>query len=93
MHIGMLTLSLHLEGCTSLKEKRQRVGGLRDRFGKAPHIAVCESGDADRHDKAQWSFICIAQQKPFVERALGDIEQRVATETDAVIYQQQLEFL
>ena len=91
--IGMLTLWLHLEGCRSLKEKRQRIGGLRERFGKQPHLAVCESGTPDQHDKSEWTFVCAAAQRTLVERTLGDVEQHMAADIDAVIYDRQLEFL
>ncbi|MFK7916113.1 MAG: DUF503 family protein, partial [Pseudomonadales bacterium] len=35
-----------LHGCRSLKDKRKRLRGLRDRFGKQTGLAVCESGAA-----------------------------------------------
>ena len=93
MHIGLLTLRFHLEGCSSLKQKRSRLGGLRDRFGRHPQVAACESAAADSHDKAQWSFACIAQNRSDVTRILDKIEDFAASELDAVIYQRELEFL
>ena len=50
MHIAILTLTFALPGCSSLKEKRQRMGGLHARFGNTPSVAVCESGERDRVD-------------------------------------------
>ena len=47
MHLGVLTLDLHLEGCQSLKEKRARTRGVRDRFGRLSQVAVCESDFSD----------------------------------------------
>ena len=57
MHIAILTFTFSLPGCSSLKEKRQRVGGLHERFGRNPAVAVCESGELIRHDASQWSFV------------------------------------
>jgi len=83
MQIGVLTLRFMLHGCRSLKEKRQRLGGLRDRFGKSPSIAVCESGYQDAHQRAEWTFVAVAQTVRLVEQMLGEIEQRVRDYTDA----------
>uniref|UniRef100_UPI0025BD1F44 DUF503 family protein n=1 Tax=Halomonas sp. TaxID=1486246 RepID=UPI0025BD1F44 len=55
MHIGILTLHISLPGCQSLKEKRQRMGGLHERFGRNPAVAVCESGEHDRLEASEWT--------------------------------------
>src|SRR5690606_39392286 len=56
MHIVVLTMRFSLPGCRSLKEKRQRMGGLHERYGRQPAVAVCESGDRDRVDASEWTF-------------------------------------
>ncbi len=93
MQLAVLTLDFHLEGCQSLKEKRQRLKGLRDRFGKLTHIAVCESDLADSRDKAQWSFACLSHSKAGIESSFATIEEHAAKQLDAVLYRQQLEYL
>lgn len=85
MHIGVLTMEFHLEGCRSLKEKRQRLSGLRDRFGRAPNVAVCEHAFQNSHQRAQWSFVAVAAEQRVVERTLGSIERGVAENADAVV--------
>ncbi|MEE4283615.1 MAG: DUF503 family protein [Pseudomonadales bacterium] len=49
MNIACLTIVFHLHGCQSLKDKRQRLAGLRDRFGKQTQVAVCESADIEKY--------------------------------------------
>ncbi len=93
MFIGVLTLRLHLPGCRSLKEKRQRVGKLRDRFGKQTHIAVCESGLADVHQQAEWSFTATAGSRTVVEQTLQQIMLIASSELDAVVASDNVEFL
>ena len=39
MHIVILTLMFSLPGCSSLKEKRHRMGGLHARFGNTSSVA------------------------------------------------------
>ena len=36
MNVRLMTIDFHLGGCRSLKEKRQRLKGMRERFGKLP---------------------------------------------------------
>lgn len=83
MHIGILTLTFSLPGCRSLKEKRQRIGGLHERFGRNPAVAVCESGEQDRHDASQWSFVVVAATKREVESLCSQIEDKIQRAVDA----------
>ena len=92
MIIGLLTLEFHLEGCTSLKERRGRLSGLRQRFGRLPQIAVCEvPGENSRH--ACWQFLAMAHSRPRVEQLLDPITQAAATEVDATLLDVQMEWL
>lgn len=93
MHIGILSLSFHLEGCQSLKEKRARLSGIRDRFGKTPNIAICESGLQDKWQSAQWTYLAMASDKKVVESSLSKIEAFICDYVDAVITERDLEFL
>ena len=93
MHIGILTLSFTLPGCSSLKEKRQRMGGLHERIGRNPAIAVCESGELDRHDASEWSFVVVATSKRKVESLCNEIEEKVQRTVDARIMDVMREFL
>jgi len=67
--IACLCIDFHLSGCRSLKDKRQRLSGLRDRFGRNPNLAVFESEGADDHARAQWTFVAAAASARVVERA------------------------
>jgi uncharacterized protein YlxP (DUF503 family) len=83
MLIGLLRASFVLPGCRSLKEKRQRLGGLRERFGRQVNVAVCESNFQDIHDRAEWSFVAVALTSRLIEQTLSDIEQRIVETVDA----------
>jgi len=85
MHIGLLVIEFHLEGCSSLKEKRRRLSGLRDRYGRHTNIAVCESGYQDSHQKAEWSFVAAATDAKGLSRTLDDIEKSIDATVDARI--------
>jgi uncharacterized protein len=93
MNIGMLTLTLRLPGCHSLKQKRQRLGGLKDRFGKLSNLAVSESDFHDQHQQAQWCFVSLCQDQASSNQLLDNIEQQIATKTDAVIIERNRQWL
>ena len=85
MQIGVLRVSFALPGCRSLKEKRQRLGGLRERFGKQVNVAACESNFQDIHDRAEWSFVAVALTGKLIDQTLTDVEQRIIETVDATI--------
>ena len=85
MVIVMMVVDFHLSGCRSLKEKRHRLSGIRDRFGKQSNVAVCESADHDLHQQAQWSFVAIGIDHKKVDQTLAPIEHFLRTGLDALI--------
>ena len=84
MVIVMMVVDFHLSGCRSLKEKRHRLLGIRDRFGKQSNVAVCESGHHDLHQQAQWSFVVIGIDHKKVDQTLAPIELFLRTGLDAL---------
>ncbi|WP_348654121.1 DUF503 domain-containing protein [uncultured Psychrobacter sp.] len=83
MHIAILTLTFALPGCSSLKEKRQRMGGLHARFGNTPSVAVCESGGRARHDASEWTFVIVGLYKRDIESQCSQIEEKIERTVDA----------
>ena len=83
MSIGLLRIDFRLSGCRSLKEKRQRLKGIRERFGRAHNVAVSESGHHDVLQRAEYEFIAAAASANVVEQVLMDIERTVQTTVDA----------
>ena len=93
MHLAILSLTFQLPGCSSLKEKRRRLLGLKDRFGKTANIAVSEANFHDNHQRAEWHFAVMSQDKTIVEQQLVQIEKFASLELDAVIESIQREWL
>ncbi|MDA1076111.1 MAG: DUF503 domain-containing protein [Proteobacteria bacterium] len=85
MNVASLTVKFHLAGCCSLKEKRQCLGGLKEKYGRAPNVAVCESGYQDAHQHAQWTFVACSSDAKVVEQTLSDVERSIVTTVDAQI--------
>ncbi len=93
MHIGILILSFSLPGCGSLKEKRQRMGGLHERFGRNPAVAVCESGELNRHEASEWSFVVVGTSKREVESLCSQIEDKIQRTVDGRVVNVTREFI
>ena len=93
MHIGVMTLTFSLPGCGSLKEKRQRMGGMHERFGRNPAVAVCESGELNRHEASEWSFVVVATTKREVESLLSQIEDKIQTTVEGRVMNVTREYL
>ncbi len=93
MNVCLMQIDFHLGGCRSLKEKRQRLKGIRDRFGRAANVAVCESFHQDVHQRAQWSFVASAASSEVVDKTLMEIERNLQFSVDAELINVQREWL
>lgn len=93
MHIGILTMHISLPGCRSLKEKRQRMGGLHERFGRNPAVAVCESGELDRLESSEWTFAVVATSISKLESLLSEIEDKLQRTVDGRLMEATREIL
>lgn len=82
--IGILEVLFHLDGCASLKERRGRLGGLRDRFGRNPRIALCEHPGDDPTSSA-WTIVAVAGDRRGVDELLAGVERDLETRVDAVV--------
>jgi len=85
MHIAILTMTFSLPGCTSLKEKRQRMGGMHERYGRNPAVAVCESGAWDSLDSSEWSMVVVGNSVQEVDSLCSEIEDRIQRTVEARI--------
>lgn len=85
MHIGKLAFRFRFPGCQSLKEKRGRMRGLRDRFGKNPMLSVCEMGSADSHQFSEWAFIACSLERALIDKNFSQIETFVSSSMDVEI--------
>jgi uncharacterized protein len=93
LSIGVMTVEFHLDGCRSLKEKRQRLQGIRERFGRAVNVAVCESDHQDLLQRAEWMFVAASAGSDVVERMLADIERNLQASVDAQLINVRREWL
>ncbi len=87
MHIEAMVVLLQLPGIGSLKEKRARTRGIRDKWGKQAHLAVVESGFHDQWGQAEWMFVCLSSDRKLIDRTFSNIESNLQTGWDFVVTQ------
>lgn len=68
--IGVLTLHLHLPGCTSLKEKRHRLKPLLNRLQREFNLSVAEMDYQDRWQEALIGCALINSDATHIHRSL-----------------------
>ncbi len=73
MSIGLLTLHLHLAGCTSLKEKRRRLKPLLHRLHREFNISVAEINNQDSWQEAVIACAIISNDNGHTQRSLNGI--------------------
>ena len=66
---------------------------LHARFGNTPSIAVCESGERDRRDASEWTFVIIGLSKREIESQCSQIEDKIERTVDERVMNVEREFV
>ena len=94
MHVGILTLHIHIPGCSSLKEKRSRLKPLLFRLHREFNISVAE---VDYHDEWQNTIVAcvlVSNDNGHTQRSLQKIVRWIEkTWPDVDLVEDQLEIL
>jgi uncharacterized protein YlxP (DUF503 family) len=75
MSVGILTLTLHLPECHSLKEKRRILSPILARLHIAFNISVIESGQQDLWQSSELTVVVAACTGPLAEKTLTQVLQ------------------
>lgn len=73
MHVGILTLSLYLPDCHSLKEKRGRIKTIIARLRKEFNVSVAEYNHQDAWHSCQLLIACAASDGVIAEKTLEQV--------------------
>jgi uncharacterized protein YlxP (DUF503 family) len=94
MSVGLLTLHLHLPGCTSLKEKRSRLKPLLARLQREFNVSVAEMGRQDAWRETVIACAMVSSDANQTHRALQDVARWVESSwPDLELTDHQLELL
>lgn len=70
MPISLLTLTLHIPGCTSLKEKRSRLKPLLARLHREFNVSVAEMGQQDHWQQSVIACAWVSSDAAHTHRSL-----------------------
>lgn len=73
VHIGALTIELHIPGCSSLKEKRSRLKPLLARLQREFNVSAAEIDANDHHRAAAIACVVVSNDARHVQRVLEKI--------------------
>ena len=73
MHVHVLTLEIHLPGCSSLKEKRSRLKPLLSALHQNFNVSAAEIEHQDAHQSAILACAVISNSNKHGNRVLSDI--------------------
>ncbi len=94
MHVGILTLTLQIPGCTSLKQKRSRLKPLLARLHREFNISVAEIDHHDAWKEAVIACALVSNDNGFTQRSLQAIPGWIEkTWPDLQIVEDQLELI
>ena len=70
MPIGLLTITLAIPGCQSLKDKRSRIKPLLARLHREFNISVAELGEQDRWSQSILGCALLSSDLAHIQRSL-----------------------
>lgn len=79
MHVGALTIELHLPGCRSLKQKRNRLKPLLAALHKHYNISAAEIDKNDHHQLAVIACVLVSNSANHIQQVLDGIPTWIET--------------
>lgn len=77
MTVGLMVVTLMVEGASSLKDKRMVLSSIKDRVRQRFNVSILESDHQDLWQKAELSFVLLAATQQQAEQQLDSIERFV----------------
>ncbi len=91
MKIGLLQVELMLEGCDSLKDKRQILQSLKHRLRAKHNVSVAEIGDHDIWRRSVFGLVAIGNQTDRIEHIFRSVLAEMDGRPDLVVGQFSIE--
>lgn len=92
LHIGVLTVSIHIPDAQSLKAKRMVLKQVKDRIRNKFNVSVAEIGQQDKWQVAILAFASIGSDQRHVNSALDNLLSALKSFGTFYICEHHLEF-
>jgi Uncharacterized protein conserved in bacteria len=93
MHIGVLTLSLSIEGADSLKDKRQVVRSLIQHIRNKFNVSVAEVDELNVWRRATLGVAVVSNEAAFANKVLSKVVDHVEGDWRVVVDDYGIEML
>jgi len=77
MHILLISLHLQIPQAQSLKDKRRQIKSLKDRIRSRFNASVAEVDKLEQHRQSVLAVCMIGNDKPWLEKQLSQLQDRV----------------
>ncbi|MFV0401837.1 MAG: DUF503 domain-containing protein [Oscillospiraceae bacterium] len=77
MQVAILTLTLRLDWCRSLKDKRQEIKGLIDTIIRQFHVSAAESEYQDNHNLSEVTIAFLVFHRAQADKIADSVVQYV----------------
>jgi uncharacterized protein YlxP (DUF503 family) len=91
--VGVMTWELHLDGCHSLKDKRQVVKSLKDRLHHRFNVSAAETAHNDLWQRAEVTVCVVSNDRAHAESVLRQADRLVEAADGARIVDTSTSFL
>jgi uncharacterized protein YlxP (DUF503 family) len=78
--VGIVTWELHLNGCGSLKDKRQVIASMKDRLHRRFNVSVAETNHQNLWQRAELGCCIVSGTRQHAEEVLAAADRLVASE-------------
>lgn len=92
MHVGVLSVTLSMEGNDSLKGKRKVVKSVLGRVKARFNAAASEVGAQDDHETAVLGFAVCGPDRRILNKVLDNILDFIERNADAAVADSEMEF-
>lgn len=90
--VGTLVVSLRMDWCTSLKEKRHVIRSIIEQARNKFNVSSAEVGLQDEHTRSEIAFAIVSNDKSFANSVLDKVLQRVEMNAECEVLESELDF-
>lgn len=85
MFVGVATLTLHIPGARSLKDKRSVIRSFKDRVAARLSVSIAEVGAYDQLQRAVFGVAVVSNDRAVCDEVLAKVVAMAGTLRDAVL--------
>ncbi len=80
MVVSVIAWELHLDGCSSLKQKRAILRSLKDRLRGRHNVSVAETGHQDAWQRAELTAAVVSSDRRRAQQLISRLDALVASD-------------